>query len=600
MLPLGRRLRLWYAGCVVSTSSHVGSRKIPDNHCVDLVGCSQPHKERILSYLGRSTRKRNPHCKWSPGEVGRRFKTIFKYFSWLLRRKVGDGGKDGERGNRSRWLAERASPLGDTRDGLRRKRLQIGRFFAFSVWLLFCFFVLPWREKKRREEAVEAAEEEEAAAAAEAEAGRDGGYRGRRTEYRETEYKYDKMKKQLQKPSMPAHLSESALWPELFLAGPLIESVQSIKSSQRVRASLHGGRRKAFCDELSQQPTLTQEDAYSGAYDLLWTLHYLLLSPSEETGWRESGSRQYKKINAKREANGRTCAPLTCLKLCLASLHLHLYLTGGFGFEQRGGQRLRRRSVSKLQTVGAEDRQGWFQRRGWATEEAEERDLFDIWPVVVSFGTALCLDPQREQELTREVARKQTARQLREAGVDIAGAPCQRGPWLTLLDPWFWRRRTEQSMITRLSLALLHWIPGASAAPGELLVGFKREIELFRERDAVRNRQLVTLQQELVYSYSNAYIHTHLSSPSCRYRTTRATHKAEPVCDFDLALEVPRCASLLSVAAAAVPATAPSLCLTSRFLRPGMLQPPQKRETCPSPDEDCIAGCAVQCSAVLT
>lgn len=39
MLPLGRRLRLWYAGCVVSTSSHVGSRKIPDNHCVDLVVC---------------------------------------------------------------------------------------------------------------------------------------------------------------------------------------------------------------------------------------------------------------------------------------------------------------------------------------------------------------------------------------------------------------------------------------------------------------------------------------------------------------------------------------------------------------------------------
>lgn len=38
--------------------------------------------------------------------------------------------------------------------------------------------------------------------------------------------------------------------------------------------------------------------------------------------------------------------------------------------------------------------------------------------MVVSFGTALCLDPQREQELTREVARKQTARQLLEAGVD--------------------------------------------------------------------------------------------------------------------------------------------------------------------------------------
>lgn len=138
--------------------------------------------------------------------------------------------------------------------------------------------MLPWREKKGREEAVEAAAEEEEAAAA-AEAGRDGGYRGRRTEYRETEYKYDKMKKQLQKPSMPAHLSESALWPELFLAGPLIESVQSIKSSQRVRASLHGGRRKAFCDELSQQPTLPQDDAYSGAYDLLWTLHYLLSLP---------------------------------------------------------------------------------------------------------------------------------------------------------------------------------------------------------------------------------------------------------------------------------------------------------------------------------
>ncbi|GBF59604.1 hypothetical protein TMEN_868 [Trichophyton mentagrophytes] len=35
------------------------------------------------------------------------------------------------------------------------------------------------------------------------------------------------MKKQLQKPSMPAHLSESALWPELFLAGPLIEKMHT-------------------------------------------------------------------------------------------------------------------------------------------------------------------------------------------------------------------------------------------------------------------------------------------------------------------------------------------------------------------------------------
>ncbi|EEQ28082.1 uncharacterized protein MCYG_00970 [Microsporum canis CBS 113480] len=40
MLPLGRRLGLWYASCVISTPSHVCSREIPDNHCVDLISVS--------------------------------------------------------------------------------------------------------------------------------------------------------------------------------------------------------------------------------------------------------------------------------------------------------------------------------------------------------------------------------------------------------------------------------------------------------------------------------------------------------------------------------------------------------------------------------
>ncbi|EFE40968.1 hypothetical protein TRV_04295, partial [Trichophyton verrucosum HKI 0517] len=364
------------------------------------------------------------------------------------------------------------------------------------------------------------------------------------------------MEKQLQQPSMPAHLSESALWPELFLAGPLIESVQSIKSSQSQSEPAWREEEKLSVTS-SRSSLLSRRKMHIRVHILCSGLYFTLSLSIRRNRWRESGLekkkkqdyRQHKKINAKREANGRTCAPFTCLRLCLASLHL--YLTGGFGLEQRG-QRLGQTGLVSAARTGDGGSRGTSARCFCfvcfvllSSSLDLAYYLFDnliSGRVVVSFGTALCLDPQREQELTREVARKQTARQLLEAGVDnyrwsslSERALANSTRPLVLVPGEFTSRyfiyltyiRKKYSYNTKytelkiykasprersirsssLSLALLHWIPGASAAPG-WLVGFKREIELFREGYAVRNRQLVnSLQQELRYSYST---HTHL------------------------------------------------------------------------------------------